>query len=593
MDKENSDFTRRDEGQGLGAHVCTNCDLYEYAPAGYLTIDRHGRIIEANDAGAKLLEVGRNSLINTKFSHFIDPQSYQEFILHSQCTLENGIRQQCELTMLKENGEAFDAQLESIVIKRDGRPTNLFRTQVTDITLKRRIDTDLLDTEKRYQSLYDEAPIAYFCVSAKSSRIMNCNKAAQHLLGYSEKALCEMKVFDLYANSPGGAPEARKIFKRFQAGEVIRDVELLARRKNGRPLWISLSVEPEVGKDGDIIHGRAVMFDISARKLAEQELLRAQESIKKQVEKRTAKLVQANQKLKREIKNRKQVERALRESEKRYRNIVDHSVIGVYETNLDEDILYINNAMAKIFDWKSPKEVIGKNVGIVYKKIKNRDSFMKNLKRKGYVKNFELQFVTKTGKPKHAIINAVLYGNKMFGTLIEITALKTAEEELKNAYDKLECRVAERTKELKLKTRLLRETNTALKVLLERRNEDKNEMEQRILANVKELVLPYIGKVKRKVTDKKLKTYLNILEANLKNIVSPFSGRLSSKYMNLTPKEIELADLVKHGQSTKEIAELLNISNKTVETHRVNLRKKLGITNKKMNLQTYLQSIQT
>jgi DNA-binding CsgD family transcriptional regulator len=174
----------------------------------------------------------------------------------------------------------------------------------------------------------------------------------------------------------------------------------------------------------------------------------------------------------------------------------------------------------------------------------------------------------------------------------DITESKKAEEAQKKAGRLLEYRVAERTRELERKTIELQELNTALEVLLRKRDEDREDLEERLLSNVKELALPYLQKIKGKIKDDNLNSYLNILESNLNNIISPFSQKLSAKYLNLTPTEIEIADLVKHGKSTKEIATLLTISGKTVETHRMNIRKKLGITNKKANLRTFLLSLE-
>jgi DNA-binding CsgD family transcriptional regulator len=150
----------------------------------------------------------------------------------------------------------------------------------------------------------------------------------------------------------------------------------------------------------------------------------------------------------------------------------------------------------------------------------------------------------------------------------------------------------ERKKELKIKTKSLEETNTALRVLLKKRDEDRTELEEKVLSNVKELVLPYLEKLKRTGLDQRQKTFVRILESNIDDIISPFLRRMSSRYLGLTPAQIQVANLVRQGKKTKDIAELLYLSPKTIEDHRKNLRKKLGLKNKKANLRTHLLSIQ-
>jgi PAS domain S-box-containing protein len=153
---------------------------------------------------------------------------------------------------------------------------------------------------------------------------------------------------------------------------------------------------------------------------------------------------------------------------------------------------------------------------------------------------------------------------------------------------RMDLALRESEQKLRMHARELEESNTALKVLLKQRESDKRELEENILANVKQLILPYIEKLKRNKAMSEELTYLNILERNLEEIITPFSCRLSSKYYGFTPREIMIADLIKDGKQDKEIMEILNISFETVKSHRQNIRKKLGIYSKRTNLRTHL-----
>jgi DNA-binding CsgD family transcriptional regulator len=161
-----------------------------------------------------------------------------------------------------------------------------------------------------------------------------------------------------------------------------------------------------------------------------------------------------------------------------------------------------------------------------------------------------------------------------------ITALKLAEETL---------RVHQR--ELELKTQHLEEVNTALKVLLNQREKDKAELESKVLKNINVLISPYVAKLKNKKLKSGEKALIDIIDTNLQDIVSPLLQRLANTKIILTPQEIQVATLVKEGKSTKEIADILTVSETTVSFHRKNLRKKLGLGHTRKNLRAHLLSL--
>ncbi len=162
----------------------------------------------------------------------------------------------------------------------------------------------------------------------------------------------------------------------------------------------------------------------------------------------------------------------------------------------------------------------------------------------------------------------------------DITQLKLTEEALK--ISKLNIEEQKQS---------LEETNIALKVLLKQRENDKAELEQKVLGNIKTLILPYLEKLKRAPLRPRDKTTVDIIDTHLNDIVSPLMQRLSNVNILLTPQEMQVATLVKDGRSSKEIAEILTVSETTIHFHRKNLRQKFGIKNSTTNLRSYLMSI--
>jgi len=150
-------------------------------------------------------------------------------------------------------------------------------------------------------------------------------------------------------------------------------------------------------------------------------------------------------------------------------------------------------------------------------------------------------------------------------------------------HDIMEQKVAERTSEIL-------DVNVALKVLLKKMEKDTVVLEQKITDNIAKLITPYLEKLKALNLNAQHRIIVDMLTANLNMLTSSFTHVVSSEMNKLTPTELQVANMVKYGKDTKEIAELMNLAPGTISIHRKNIRKKLGISLHKTNLQAYLSS---
>ncbi|HEY3278141.1 MAG TPA: LuxR C-terminal-related transcriptional regulator [Syntrophorhabdaceae bacterium] len=148
-----------------------------------------------------------------------------------------------------------------------------------------------------------------------------------------------------------------------------------------------------------------------------------------------------------------------------------------------------------------------------------------------------------------------------------------------------------REHDLQMKSINLEEAYTALKVLLQRKEADRESLENSILTNVRQLISPFLDKLEDTRLADNQRLYLNIIRSSLEDIISPFITTIAALASQLTPMELKVASLIRAGKSTKEIAEILSVGAGTVETHRKSIRSKLGLNGRKVNLHSYLSSL--
>ncbi|MGB2688776.1 MAG: PAS domain-containing protein, partial [Desulfobacterales bacterium] len=274
--------------------------------------------------------------------------------------------------------------------------------------------------------------------------------------------------------------------------------------------------------------------------------------------------------------------------------------IGDHISMLDKDltILWANEIAEKIFG----NDIIGKKCYEVYHKrtepCEPYPCITLRAFQDGKIHEHDTQVLDKDGEKVffHCTANVALRdkGGKPTSVIEisrDITEKIRAENALQKVKDGLEHQVKERTKELEIQKGNLEETNIALQVLLDKRQEDKKELEDNVLTNVKELVEPYFKKIRKTKLNDEQKAVLSIVESNLNEIISPFARKMSLKYLNLTPTEIHVANLIRQGINSKEISDIMSLSPRTIYNHRKNIRKKFGLESKKTNLRSHLLSI--
>jgi PAS domain S-box-containing protein len=450
-----------------------------------------------------------------------------------------------EFKALKLDESEFDVEISVNPISYQGKPAR--QAFLRDISERKRAEDAIRESEEKYRLLVDNLPsIVYKGYKDWSAEFFD--EKIELLTGHSMKEFNSgrMKWSDLVVEEDiAGARET--FIKALKTDKsYVREYKIKAKSKD--ILWIQERANIVCDDKGEIGYISGVFFDITERKIAEE---------------------------------------TLRANEERLRRLLEASPDPIAVYDMEGRAHYVNPAFVETFGWSS-QELLGKRIEFVPEENwpETRAAIAKML-RGERIQSFETRRLTKAGRILDIQLSSSVFQDRddnPAGNIVilrDVTKRKQAEDALRKS-----------EAELAAQSRHLEEVNAALKVLLKQREGDKADLEERLLANVKELVLPYVEKLKNSRLHSDQMTLVDILESNMKEILSPFVTKLSSRFLSLTPTEIQVASLIKDGKTSKEIASLIHASENTVRSHRFHIRSKLGIKNKKVNLRSYLQSLQ-
>ncbi|MDP2601141.1 MAG: PAS domain S-box protein, partial [Deltaproteobacteria bacterium] len=244
-------------------------NLYDFAPTGYLNIDREGAIRQVNLTGARLLRVERSRLMNRLFGLFVSDDFRPAFKAFLEKVFASHTKECCEVALLNEGRRPLFVRLES-VISEDGQECLVM---VMDITERRQAEEQALhESEARHRTILRTAMDGFWRVDLQG-RLLEVNETYCRMSGYSEQELLAMSIPDLEAAE---TPADTAVHIQRVAAQGEDRFESRHRRKDGSSFAVEVSVQYKPAEGG---HRVAFLRDITERRRTEEALRRNEASL--------------------------------------------------------------------------------------------------------------------------------------------------------------------------------------------------------------------------------------------------------------------------------------------------------------------------
>jgi PAS domain S-box-containing protein len=469
-----------------------------------IIIHKDGVLLKANNQFFKMFGYKPKELLGIQVVPRVIANGSIEFVKKQ---IESKASTPYEAMGRRKDGDRFPILCHAKMIKYQGSEVRV--VSISDLSYQKEAERALRESEERFREMAQHIREVFWLFDWISQKVIYVSPAYEEIWGRSVEDLHER--YEEWGESiyPDDLTYAEESFAKIaqSGGGEIREYRIV--RPDGTIRWISDKGFAINDENGNVYRIAGIAADITERKLAQQ---------------------------------------ALQESEEKFRTVAEQSPNMIF-INKGGKIVYVNQKCEEMMGYKRDEFYSPEFDFLTLIEPESIETVRSSFKKHSTgqeVEPYEYSIVNKKGK-RIEVINTTKLINyegarSILGIVTDITDRKKAENALK-----------EKDKELEQQAQHLEEVNTALKVLLEHREQEKQELEENLLGNIKKLVFPYLEKLDKGKLGVENQTYLNIIKTNLNDLISPLANRLSSNYLALTPTELQITDFIKHGKTSKAI----------------------------------------
>jgi PAS domain S-box-containing protein len=367
-------------------------ELYDFAPAGYFTLDRNGIICQLNLNGARMLGKERAGLVKDNFKQFITPDNLPVFNDFLRKILEANSKQTCEVRLTNKGNPSIFVHLEGIISEDEQKCL----ITAIDITEQKHVEEALRTSEERHRLLADNASDVIWTMDM-NGRYTYVSPSVEKLRGYTAAEVMQQSIEESLTPESAAIAQSKLMesFEAMQAGQPFQEFhgELEQHCVDGSTIWTDVTASAMFNLESEFIGILGVT---------------------------------------RNIADRKRVDKALKENEEKYRTLLELAPDAFFQEDPQGNFITVNDKAIELTGY-SRKELLSMNMSDMFQaKILNEEPLRYDLLKLGDTVITEREIIRKNGQTIHVEMNSKAMQDGTYQCFMrDISERKRAEEALK------------------------------------------------------------------------------------------------------------------------------------------------------------------